>query len=92
MLRIVVPAATAVALLGSISATAQERPGDSRLIRPGDVIPRSTLIIGVDGESQPKPYGLVIHDGKHIALVEAKSRKVIEVTSDQPQPSVSSVP
>jgi len=85
-------ATAAVALIASIAAFAQETSGGTRPLHPGDVIPRSTTIIGVDGESQPRPYGLVIHGGKQVALVEARSRKVVETTSDDPQPPVSSTP
>lgn len=50
----------------------------------GDYIPRSMHIIGVDGESYPRAYGMLIFDGKTIALVDAKTRKIMQIVSDEP--------
>lgn len=50
----------------------------------GDYIPRSMHIIGVDGESYPRAYGMLIFDGKIIALVDAKTRKIMQIVSDEP--------
>jgi hypothetical protein len=63
---------------------AETRPLGSSLPRLGEIIPASVRIIGVDGESRPQPFGLVIVDGRFIALVEARSRRVVDVTSDEP--------
>ncbi len=63
---------------------AENRSLGSSLPRLGETIPRSVHIIGVDGESRPKPFGLVIVDGRFVALVEAASRRVVDVTSDEP--------
>lgn len=63
---------------------AETRPLGSSLPRLGETIPASVRIVGVDGESRPQPFGLVIVEGRFIALVEASSRKVIDVTSDEP--------
>lgn len=56
----------------------------SQLPRPGDIVPRSVRVIGVDGESAPRRYGMLIIDGRFIVLVEASSRRVVEVVSDAP--------
>lgn len=50
--------------------------------RTGQSIPRTVRIIGVDGESRPRQYGIVIFDGKIVALVEGSTRKVVEIVSD----------
>jgi hypothetical protein len=50
----------------------------------GDYVPRSMHIIGVDGESYPRAYGMLIFDGKIIALVDAKTRKIMQIVSDEP--------
>jgi hypothetical protein len=67
------------------SWAAESRPLGSSLPRLGETIPASVRIIGVDGESRPQPFGLVIVDGRFVALVEAGSRRVVEVTSDEPR-------
>ena len=69
--------------LGSVLA-AETRLAVSHVPRLGDVIPASLRVIGVDGESFPRPYGLLIIDGRIIVLVESRSRKVVEVISDSP--------
>jgi len=51
----------------------------------GDYIPRSMHIIGVDGESYPRAYGMLIFDGKVIALVDAKTRTIMQIVSDEPR-------
>lgn len=69
-------------LTGVRGALAVERVASLGAPRPGDAIPVSVKIIGVDGESRPRPYGIVIYEGRYVALVEASTRKVVEIVSD----------
>lgn len=71
-------------LQGYAVHAAESRQAASQAPRLGDIIPASVRVIGVDGESVPRPYGLLIIDGRIIVLVEANSRKVVEVISDAP--------
>lgn len=68
---------------------AENRLGTAIAPSPGDHIPASVHIAGVDGESRPRPFGLVIFHGQFVALVEAKSRRIVDVTSDAPLPAAS---
>jgi hypothetical protein len=68
-------------------------PDPNKLSPPsvGAVIPNSVRIIGVDGESRPGAFGVVIFDGRFIALVDGISRRVVEISSDAPShPSAAS--
>ncbi len=91
---IVISTALSVIVLGLAISTMTILPSPVRasdLVSPrgstpsvGDYIPRSMRIIGVDGESPPHRYGILIYDGNVVALVDATSRKIIQVVSDKP--------
>lgn len=68
-----------------VAVAAEGRQAMSQVPRPGDTIPSSIRVIGIDGESVPKRYGMLIIDGRFIVLVEAGSRRVVEVVSDAPR-------
>ncbi|RXT55957.1 hypothetical protein B6S44_07675 [Bosea sp. Tri-44] len=72
------------AVLLSPGHAAEGRQAISPVPRLGDIVPTSVRVIGVDGESAPRRYGMLIIDGRFIVLVEASSRKVVEVISDAP--------
>ncbi|MFC5422358.1 hypothetical protein ACFPOB_22580 [Bosea eneae] len=72
---------------GEAAEAAESGQVVSQAPRLGDIVPASVRVIGVDGERFPRPYGLLIIDGRIIILVEASSRKVVEVTSDAPLPA-----
>lgn len=90
MLRIIFSTAI-IAALASVechrSAAADFGTGTTPVPALGDVIPHSVRIIGVDGESQPRAFGLVIFDGRFAVLVDGPSRKVVEISSDAPSRS-----
>lgn len=87
MLRIIFSTAIIAALVAVEGhRTVAADPGTSTTPVPalGDIIPRSIRIIGVDGESQPRAFGLVIFDGRFAVLVDGPSRKIVEIASDEP--------
>lgn len=68
--------------MAATTVGALERVWSHGAPQPGQAIPTAVRIIGVDGESRPRPYGIVIYDGRIVALVEASTRKVVEIVSD----------
>lgn len=87
MLRIILTTAI-IAALASVEChrgvAADPIAGKTPVPALGDVIPRSVRIIGVDGESHPRAFGLVIFDGRFAVLVDGLSRKIVEIASDAP--------
>lgn len=67
-----------------LAVAAEGQQAMSQVPRPGDIVPPSIRVIGIDGESVPRRYGMLIIGGRFIVLVEAGSRRVVEVVSDAP--------
>lgn len=92
---IILSTALSILVLGLTISTMAILPAPARaaglvtspVTRPsvGDYVPRSMHIIGVDGESYPRAYGMLIFDGKIIALVDAKTRTIMQIVSDEPR-------
>lgn len=62
---------------------AAERGTLPALPRPGDVIPRSVAIAGIDGEPMPRDFGLLVMDGRVILVIEGRSRRVVQVLDEE---------
>lgn len=75
-----------------VAVAAEVRQAMSQVPRLGDIVPPSIRVIGIDGESVPRRYGLLIIDGRFIVLVEAGSRRVVEVVSDAPLSAPATLP
>ncbi len=78
-------AGPAILLLNGISMPGNASERALAIPRLGDTVPISVPIIGVDGSSSPAPFGIVILEGRVVMLVEGATRRIVEITSDDPK-------